>query len=406
MGRGHREGGPRGPGQRRRPGRPLPPLGRGGGKGSDRVRPRRRAHRHRRQPPQAGTGARRCAPSPSAPPCCSCALPHRWSWTSSPGPRGATPRSCKPSGKASRPPAHESPHRAEVRKPRPGSAWSLDRLAHRAEYLSWSCRPDEARRQRWLDEWHERYRCEPSCVVCGRVLEARRRRPPPRQLCTPGGGRLFRSVPACRRCDEALHFVWDASPTWRAMGREAASAGIAVGPAPLAGRREAMAEREEEAATRAAIEELLASAGVPGLGAGLAAPLHWPELPAERWAEEIGSLRAWVRRLVERFDLDAHVVPACWWRHNHLVEVLGALRDYGGLLRAGVPGHGRGRVPPGAARHGGGTSHLGGRPALRGRPRPVPRQGRRLPAEGWERWVDGEAGRRQGRAASSAADAT
>ena len=34
--------------------------------------------------------------------------------------------------------------------------------------------------------------------------------------------------PACRRCHEALHLVWDASPAWRAMGREAASAGIAL----------------------------------------------------------------------------------------------------------------------------------------------------------------------------------
>ena len=168
-----------------------------------------------------------------------------------------------------------------------------------------------------------------------------------------------------------------------------------------------MAEREEEAATRAAIEELIASAGVPGLGAGLAGPLHWPELPADRWAEEIGSLRAWVGRLVERFDLDAHVVPACWWRHNHLVEVLGALRDYERACYA----------PASPA-----TAAVEFHRALRdmeavlrtwvadlrceGGHDPSHDKGRRLPAEGWERWLDGEAGRRQGQAASSAADAT
>lgn len=28
------------------------------------------------------------------------------------------------------------------------------------------------------------------------------------------------------------------------------------------------------------------------------------------------------------YDLDSHVVPACRYRHNHLVEALAALRDY------------------------------------------------------------------------------
>ncbi len=115
-----------------------------------------------------------------------------------------------------------------MRKSRPGSAWSLGRLAHRATYLSWSCSPGrQARRERWLDEWRERYRCEPSCVVCGRAwgLGDDLHHVSYVRL----GAEVFSDLwPACRRCHEAIHLVWDASPAWRAMGRETASAGIAL----------------------------------------------------------------------------------------------------------------------------------------------------------------------------------
>jgi hypothetical protein len=58
------------------------------------------------------------------------------------------------------------------------------------------------------------------------------------------------------------------------------------------------------------------------------APLFWPDLGADRATEEWRALADWVARLVARFDWDTHVVPACWWRHNHLVEALAALRDH------------------------------------------------------------------------------
>lgn len=32
-------------------------------------------------------------------------------------------------------------------------------------------------------------------------------------------------------------------------------------------------------------------------------------------------------RLVERYGLDSRTVPACWERHNAMVEALAALRD-------------------------------------------------------------------------------
>jgi hypothetical protein len=56
---------------------------------------------------------------------------------------------------------------------------------------------------------------------------------------------------------------------------------------------------------------------------------HWPSIPAIEAAEEWDNLRAWVKRLQDRFDnLDHHVIPACWWRHNEHVEALVALRDH------------------------------------------------------------------------------
>ena len=38
-------------------------------------------------------------------------------------------------------------------------------------------------------------------------------------------------------------------------------------------------------------------------------------------------MRQWVEHLVHRFPNIARL-PDCWWRHNDLVEVLSALRDY------------------------------------------------------------------------------
>lgn len=57
-------------------------------------------------------------------------------------------------------------------------------------------------------------------------------------------------------------------------------------------------------------------------------PVHWPSLPAADTADEWAELATWVSGLQARFDLDAHVIPACWWRHNGHVEALAALRDH------------------------------------------------------------------------------
>lgn len=58
------------------------------------------------------------------------------------------------------------------------------------------------------------------------------------------------------------------------------------------------------------------------------APTHWADIPAEAAPQAWAELRAWAEQLRERFCLDHHVLPACWWRHNPHVEALAALRDH------------------------------------------------------------------------------
>ena len=56
---------------------------------------------------------------------------------------------------------------------------------------------------------------------------------------------------------------------------------------------------------------------------------HWPDIAAEDVETEWEDLRVWVAELLARFAwIDHHVIPACWWRHNELVELLSALRGH------------------------------------------------------------------------------
>jgi hypothetical protein len=96
--------------------------------------------------------------------------------------------------------------------------------------------------------------------------------------------------------------------------------------------------------TASPLEAFLAGAG--GAGSEQDPPLFWPGIPAEEAAEEWEVLRAWVTRLVERFELDFKTLPGCWYRHNAHVEALVALRDHehacytdAAALTAGVEWH-------------------------------------------------------------------
>jgi hypothetical protein len=91
-----------------------------------------------------------------------------------------------------------------------------------------------------------------------------------------------------------------------------------------------------------AADQTAAERGRPDRLAGLAAllgaegmdlpdldgPLFWPGVSAEDAPAEWQALRSWVERLVERFDLDYHSVPRCWYQHNGIAEALSALRDH------------------------------------------------------------------------------
>jgi hypothetical protein len=59
----------------------------------------------------------------------------------------------------------------------------------------------------------------------------------------------------------------------------------------------------------------------------LHSPVHWPSVLPEDAETAWAELRDWVERLVDRYALDARVVPPCWFRHNGHVEALLALRD-------------------------------------------------------------------------------
>jgi len=57
-------------------------------------------------------------------------------------------------------------------------------------------------------------------------------------------------------------------------------------------------------------------------------PVHWPSLTADERAARSQELADWVTDLVARFDVEPRVIPACWQRHNGMVEALSALRDH------------------------------------------------------------------------------
>jgi hypothetical protein len=118
-------------------------------------------------------------------------------------------------------------------------------------------------------------------------------------------------------------------------------------------------------------------------------------------AEEMTALRAWVEGLVGRFSLDSHVLPACWWRHNNLVEALAALRDherasYASAAAATAPVEFHRALRDIEALLRSWMAELrceAGHDASHDR-------ARRLPADGWEQWLTSETERRRTEAAA------
>jgi hypothetical protein len=81
-------------------------------------------------------------------------------------------------------------------------------------------------REAWLAEWRRRYGVNPVCVVCGGPWRLHGDDLHHMSYARLGHERFEDLWPFDRDCHEALHRVWDASPGWRALGRERATAGI------------------------------------------------------------------------------------------------------------------------------------------------------------------------------------
>lgn len=62
----------------------------------------------------------------------------------------------------------------------------------------------------------------------------------------------------------------------------------------------------------------------------LVGPTFWPDLALADLETQWTELRQWVEALVTRYPhlITQKAVPACWFRHNELVEALVALRDH------------------------------------------------------------------------------
>jgi hypothetical protein len=77
----------------------------------------------------------------------------------------------------------------------------------------------------------------------------------------------------------------------------------------------------------AALAKLFDADGPTGFDE-VSGPMYWPDLAPSEAEREWDLLRTWVEQLVARFpNLDHHVIPQCWFRHNGHVEALAALRD-------------------------------------------------------------------------------
>jgi len=59
-----------------------------------------------------------------------------------------------------------------------------------------------------------------------------------------------------------------------------------------------------------------------------ASPLFWPSVAEADRQQAWHDLRGWVDDYARRFAVHTRTIPACWYRHNPMVEALAALRDH------------------------------------------------------------------------------
>ena len=107
-----------------------------------------------------------------------------------------------------------------MRDPRPGLAWSRQRIARRVSYGCWMASPGWAEvRRRWHREWIRRHGADPSCAVCGggwNLAGGDLHHRSYRRL----GAECFEDlVPLDRDCHDRVHELWDTNPMWRRIDR-------------------------------------------------------------------------------------------------------------------------------------------------------------------------------------------
>lgn len=114
-----------------------------------------------------------------------------------------------------------------MRPARPGSRWSQRRLRRRRAYAAYIESPDwYTRRALWYADHLWITGAEPRCGVCEQPWRLDDGHLHHASYDRLGHERHDDLVPLCGDHHKALHDLWDASPSWRRLGRARATAGI------------------------------------------------------------------------------------------------------------------------------------------------------------------------------------
>lgn len=114
-----------------------------------------------------------------------------------------------------------------MRTPRRSSRWSADRVARRAVYAAYmNSKAWQDKRRDWYAQWVTLTGSPPVCLVCGRNWSVRSGHLHHLTYQRLGAEEPADLMPLCSLDHGHLHDVLDASPSWRRLGREAATVGI------------------------------------------------------------------------------------------------------------------------------------------------------------------------------------